>query len=87
MSTQKYGPPVLTGVSITNGTGPSAIDINGNTARLDDTAKIMIGDVMLTEELLSRMTAALDFVEQFARENAQANEVWVAIKTKRRLLK
>ena len=78
---------MLSGVSITNGTGPSAIDINGNTARLDDTAKIMIGDVMLTEELLSRMTAALDFVEQFARENAQANEVWVAIKPKRRLLK
>jgi hypothetical protein len=87
VSTQKYGPPVLSGVSITNGTGPNAIGINSNTATIDTTAKIMIGDVMLTEELLSRMTAALDFVEQFARENAQANEVWVAIKTKRRLLK
>ena len=87
MSTQKYGPPVLSGVSITNGTGPSAIDINGNTAKIDTTAKISIGDVMLTEELLSRMTAALDFVEQFARENEQARDIWVAIKARRRLLK
>ncbi len=87
MSTQKHRPPVLSGVSITNGTGPHAIDVDGNTVTIDSTAKIRIGDVELTEGLLSRMTAALDFVEQFSRENEQARDIWVAIKTKRRLLK
>jgi len=48
---------------------------------------LRVGDIELSEEFLTRIEAALEFVERFAQENEEARAVWTAIKTKKRILK
>ena len=47
---------------------------------------LRVGDIELSEEFLTRIEAALEFVERFAAENEEARAVWTAIKTKKRIL-
>jgi hypothetical protein len=83
-------PPIqMSGLMITNANNGPAIDINNNnnTMTINSSASIRMGDVTLTEDLLTRMEAALEFIERFAAENEEARAVWTAIKAKKRILK
>jgi C4-type Zn-finger protein len=88
MSNSKKSPPaVVANVGITSRGANPAIDITGSTMTLNTQATLQMGNVRLTEGLLVRMEAALEFVERFAAENEEARAVWTAIKAKKRILK
>jgi hypothetical protein len=84
----KSNPPaVLTGVHITAAdSSGQAITIANSNMTLNTSASIRMGDVILTEDKLARMEAALEFIERFAAENEEARAVWTAIKAKKRML-
>jgi hypothetical protein len=78
----------VSGLHITGGTGNAAIEISTDrrTMTIDSSAKIRLGNIVLTEELLLRMEAALEFVERFTRENDEARALWTAVQVRRRIL-
>ena len=86
-SKSKNTPPaVVANVDITSRGAGHAIDITATAMTLNTQATIQMGNVRLTEGLLARMEAALEFVERFAAENEEARAVWTAIKAKKRIL-
>jgi len=58
-----------------------------NTLTINSGSTIQMGGITLTEDILLRMEAALEFIERFAAENEEARAVWTAIKAKKRILK
>ena len=89
MST-KNTPVVMSGLNISNAsrTEPAiTMSDNGNTMTLNAQATIQMGGITLTEDKFARMELALEFIERFAAENAEARAVWTAVKAKRRILK
>jgi hypothetical protein len=77
---------VVANVDITSRGAGHAIDITGSTMTLNTQATIQMGNVRLTEDLITRMDAALEFVERFVQEDERAKAIWIAIKAKKRIL-
>ena len=80
-------PVLMQGLTISNATTGPAIDISDGTMTINSSATIQMGSITLTEDILLRMEAALEFIERFAAENEEARAVWTAIKAKKRILK
>ncbi len=89
MSKINDAPAVLTGLHVIGPADPNAhaITIANNTMTINSSASIKMGSITLTEDKFAKMDAMLEFVERFVQEDERAKAIWIAIKTKRRILK
>lgn len=80
-------PPVFTsGLTVSTTDTNPAITIEGSTMSINTSATIQMGSITLTEDKFAKMDAMLEFVERFTQEDERAKAIWIAIKTKKRIL-